>query len=364
MQYAVRIYNHDFSSNLTTIFYGQDMYDFSYFSELSKPGGAQFTINTRNVKCTPANLKMYNKVIIEKDGVGVFIGYIEQLEVRVNTLDVSIVGMLGFFKKRQYSGTFQTALGDTLQGAFFEILTQINSGNPTGISAGVTNVSDPIRDVQFKRSTVIDAWTKLTNMGGGEFEIDTDRNLNFKYTLGTDNSDSVTLQYNINQINSSNLREFKVDVDGKNMANSVVGIRNGGSIYQGNNLASIALFGRLGASINYSQTNSSDDLTREVDNYVVNHKDEFYSPSLVVDESKIDPDTLQLGDTVYVRLNNGFIEIEEAERIIKRTVSVTDNLTEEVKLRFMPASVNLLPSSFAEDIVTLGNRVRLLEQEI
>lgn len=358
--YAIKIYNADFSTPLTTLFYSQDVYNFKYSSEINKPGGSSFTINVLNSKATTTNLRMFNKIIIERDGVGVFIGYIENIKATVNTIDISCIGMLGLFNKRLITASYSTSLSNVI----FGILSDTNASDDTGITAGTSDIVKTVNNMAFSRSTVLDAWLKMANFGGGEIEITSAKVLNFFNRLGEDKSDSVVLQYQINQINTANLRDFNVEVQGKDMINKLTGIRNGGTTNTQSDATSIANFGLLEKQMNFSQTYNDTDLESEVLNYIENHKIEFYAPKMVVNEEKIDIDTLNLGDTVKVKLNNGFMALELNERIIKREVKVSDNLTEELILGLMPETSNLLPSSFLDDIINISKRVSLLESEL
>jgi len=361
--YTVKIYNFDFSTQLTTLFHSYDFYSFKYSTEINKSGSCTFSINVRNTKAVAANFKMYNKIIVEKDGVGVFIGYVENLKVMVNTIEVFCMGILELFKKRIFSHNFTTGAGDTLQSAFFEILTLTNTDNDTGITVGVTDVSQAIANTNFIRSTTLDSWQKLANLASAEFEITPEKKLNFYYDLGEDKSASIVLQYKITQINSSNLRDFNVEVQGSDTANRIIGIANALTQTE-EDATSIAEFGLLTDTFNFTQTADSGDLATETQNKLNNKKLEFYSPVVVVDEQKIDTDNLNLGDTIKVILDNGFLALNQNERIIKKDVTVSDNLKEEVKLNLMPTTGNLLPSSFIDAIIGMNKRINLLESTL
>ena len=358
--YTVQIYTPDFTTLLTTMFYGQDIYNFKYASEINKPGGAGFSVNVRNVKATPSNLTMFNKVIIARDNVEIFIGYIESIQASVNIIDVVCVGMLGFFNKRLATASYSSTVQDTV----FSILTATNSLDDTGISIGTTDISQNLNNLELSRSTVLAAWQKLANLANGEIEITPAKELNFKQRLGTDNSANVLLKYVVTQINDSNLLDFEVEVQGKDMANQVTGIRDGGLTSTDSDATSIANYGLLEKAVNFSQTDNGTDLDSEVANYLDRHKIEFYAPKVVVNSERIDIANLNLGDTVRLKLDNGFMSLDINERIIKREVRVSDNLTEQLELGLMPETGNLLPSDFFNDIITLSNRVSLLESGI
>jgi len=362
--YSIKIYSPDFSTPLTTLWHNYDFYGFSYVTEINKAGSCKFSINVRNDKAIAPNFLMYNKIIVEKSGVGVFIGYIETLNASVNVIEVSCLGILSMFNKRIFNASFNTGAGDTVQSAFFALLTRANLDVDTGITVGTTDVSKAINKVDFNRSTVAAGWQKLANLAKAEFEITPAKVLNFLTKLGTDKSATIILQYKINQINNSNLRDFNVEVQGSDTANRIHGIGNNNKTETKNDLASQAIFGLLAETANFAQTDSNTDLATEVQSSLDNKKLEFYSPSIVVDEQKIDTDTLFLGDTVKIVLNNGFISVDQNERILQKTVTVSDNLREEIKLKLMPETGNLLPSNFTTDINSLNKRISLLESNL
>jgi len=223
---------------------------------------------------------------------------------------------------------------------------------------------DTITDVKFNRSTILAAWSKLANLAGSEFIINGDKTLDFLQEIGTDQSASVVLRYRVTQINMATLNEFSVDVEGKDMTNKVVGLGSGGITDVQQSAASITKYGVLESSKSLIQTDDATDLATETANFVANHKEEFYAPSIVVNTSKIDASILGIGDTVTVDLNNGFIEVNGAYRIIKKMVSVSNNLTEEVNLELMAVGINVLPNTPFEDIVSIEDRVSLLESEL
>lgn len=359
--YSIAIYSPDFSTPLTTLWHKYDFYGFSYSTEINKAGSCKFSINVRNAKAIASNFKMYNKIIVEKNGVGVFIGYIETIVASVNVIEVACFGILELFNKRVFSYGFSAISHDTVQSAFFKILSILNLDEDTGIVAGTTDVSQNITDIAFRRSTAFDGWKKLANLATAEFEITPAKVLNFFKKLGTDKSATLFLQYKITQINSSNLRDFNVEVQGSDTANRIIGIGNNPLVETKEDAVSRANFGLLEDVINFTQTGSALDLQTEAQNELDNKKLEFYSPSIVVDEQKIDTDTLYLGDTVKLVLDNGFIAVNQNERIIKKDVTVSDNLKEEIKLKMMPSTGNLLPSSFTNDIVSLSKRISLIE---
>jgi len=360
--YSIKLYTNDFASNLTNLFHSYDFYDFQWRVEINKAGSMEFVIPVNHEKATATNLALFNKVIVEKDGIGKFIGYIENLQVDTEEIQVKCVGMLGFFEKRLYTASISSADIDT---TMFAILTATNSAGATGISNGTsTGVSGAITSMDFSRSSVLDAWQKIANFGDIEFEIDTDRNFNLYTEMGVDKSDSIFLRYNTTQLPTATILEFDVEVDGGDMANSVTGIRDGGSTASKTDATSIAAYGLLEESKNFAQTANATDLETETQNYLDTSKNEFYSPKITLNPNYITESDIDLGDTVSVQLFNGFINVDLEERIIKKTVSVGEDGMETVSLELLPTTTNKLPSTFLDDIVDLEKRLKLVEGAI
>jgi hypothetical protein len=358
--YRIDILDKDFNA-LTTI-WQQSIYNFSYTNELNKPGSARFTLKLRDAKATTTNLNLYNRVKISRAGVGVFLGYIDNLRASLNDIEVFCMGMLGLFKKRIITTNITATAANT---AVASILSTINSLDDTGISIGTNTPTDTINDVQLVRSKVLAAWDKIANLASqAEFEIDTNRKLNFVTQLGTNKTSTVKFQYNINAINTSTIFDFDVEFEGKDIFNAVTGIRNGGTTTIKTDATSIAAFGRLEEAKNFSQTANDTDLANETQNYVDNRKDEFYSPKITVNTKKIAITAFEVGDTIKIILNNGFINLNRNDRIIKKEVRLSSNNTEEVDVELIPTGSNLLPSTFQNVIVDIAERVNLLESTI
>ena len=369
-KYSIQVYGYNFSSVLTTLTFGYDFYNFEYKIEVSKAGGAKFTMEAKNLKATPTNLKMYNRVVIYKGTVPKFVGYIEKLDVTLNEISIECIGLLGLFKKRLHSGTFNST---TAQAAFYSILTTLNAANDTEVEAGEVDVNLSIDELEFIRTQVFSAWDKLASQAEAEYQIrpalDVSGNLHFyldfKYQLGSDKTDSVYLRYLSSQINSATIVDFQVEVDGGDIVNKVTGVTKNGA---GSTLtstqqdaASIVEFGQLEDTVSFSETLSQTDLDTETAAHVNQHKDEIYTPKIAIDLVKIDESNISLGDLVRVDLNNGFVVLSENNRVLRKTIKLSQNGNEEITVTIQPEGANLLPSSFFSSIVDIENRVRQLE---
>lgn len=343
------------------MFLGADIYNLSYSNEINKPGALTFSIPIKNGKASTLNLKPFNKVILEKGTTGKFIGYIEDMQVDLNQILVNCVGMLGFFKYRLYSANILATPANT---AISNILTTVNASDNTGITLGTATVTNIVNDINFSRSDVLSAWQKIAQMANNsEFIINTDKTLDFLPKLGTDKSGTIVFRYISSQINTATIYDFNIELSGKDMANSIQGYTSGLSSFQ-QDAPSILVFGQLDEAKDFSQTNNGLDLASEVLSYLDNHKSEFYVPKIVPNIQKIDIESFDLGDIVKIKLDNGFISIDENQRIIKKTIKISNNLKENCELNLSSVTKNLLPSPFLGDILEMEKRIKLLEGNI
>ena len=357
--YRINIYNYNFSIKLTSIFLGSDIYSLSYVNELNKTGSARFTIPVLNTKATTTNIKLYNKIKIYKNDTVKFVGYIENIQAGVNELEIGCLGILGIFKKRIITNVYYAT---TVQATFEDILDTINAVNDTGITFGVTTIAQVLNRIELNRVTVASVWNKLSNLADqAEYIINGDLTLDFKSSIGTDKSSSIILQYLVTQINTANVEDFEIEISGKDMVNKVSAV--GKAIYSTKSDAtSILNYGILEETLNEVQTYNQTDLDTEAQNYIDAHKQEFYIPTIVPNISKINIELFKLGDIIKLILSNGYIIVNQNEKIIKIAVDVSNNNIEKLSLSLVPITTNLLPSSFIEeDISSLNKRVSLLE---
>lgn len=365
MAYSIKIYNPNFSGVLTTIFFGNDFYDFNWSLEINKPGGCRFTMKNTNLKATPTNLKLWNKIIVYKDSIPKFVGYIESIKVTKNEISLDCPGIFGYFKKRVYSGSISS---QTLVNSIFSILNSVNATYDTGINTGDydLNLNSQIVDgINLQRLNALSAWQKILDTVNAEIEIDGYLNLNIRTKLGEDKTDTIVLRYINTQLITANLLDFEIDIEGKDMANAIYGISKDSN---GDDLTSvqtdsdsILAFGRLDMPQSFEGARSQVRLDEETEGALVNVIEEFYAPRITLDTTKVSEEDINLGDIVRVVIENGFVSLDRNDRIIKKTVNVQESGQESVQIELLPDGRNKLPSNFIKDIISLQNRVALLE---
>lgn len=371
--YTIRVYGHDFSAGpISTLHFGTHFYDFSFTEELGKPGGFAFTMKADNPKATVANLTLYNRIIIYKGTTPRFVGYIENFRASLQEIKVEGLGLFGLFKKRLFTGSFSSADAKT---SFYSILTTLNSADDTGVVIGNSDVSSTLDDIEFSRSRALTSWEKIADLSSAEFYfrlVDTGSGptifLDFENQIGADKSSLIFLRYLKGQVNSATILNFDVDVDGADIVNSVTGFSKdgGGSDISSTNIdaTSIATFGKLEDAVNFPDSRSVSSLSTETQEHVDVRKDEVYTPKIDLNLTLINEEDLTIGDTVRVEINNDFIVLSRNDRVLKKTVRVSENNNHEVSVTLQPSGSNLLPSSFVSSIVGIEKRVRQIESNL
>lgn len=357
--HKIQVYNRTFSQILTTLS-GVNFYDLEYENELGKGGRASFKMRLRDVQANAVNIRLFNRIKIYKRDKFKFIGYIEDMDMNLNEVTIRCNGMLNMLARRNVS--YHTTAGQTLTSEFYKILNQlINGVDDTGIIQGVSDSTlTPSASIELNDMSGLQAFEKLANLDNKILEIDENRKLNLKTAIGSDKSNTVIFNYNINQIPTATIFDYEVDIKGSDMANVVIGKAESLSASR-TDATSIANWGRLEARENFGGTKNLTDLQNETQAYLDNHKNEVIVPKIKPNPLKIDTDSYLVGDTVRVVLDNGFIAINQKYIINKKTVKITDNLKEDVSVQLTPEGANILPSNFFLDIIKLAKRVTTVE---
>jgi len=342
-----------------TQFTTANFFNLNYVNELGKAGSASFSVKVKDPKATTDNLKLFNKVKIYKDAQFKWSGFIENISCDLNRIDIKCSGMLNIFAKRNLS--YSTTMGQPLTSEFYKILNVLtNNVDDTYIDQGVSESVININVQEFNDASVLSAFEKLADLDNKLLQIDENNQLNLLTKIGSDKSNSIIFQYAVNQIVSSTIFEFNLEIDGKDMANSVAGKAENLSSYQ-SDAVSIAEFGRLETRENFGGTKNITDLQRETLSYLENHKYEIITPTLKPNPLKINPDSYDIGDTVKVFLDNGFVSVNQNHDIIRKSVNIKDSGFEDVEIDLIPSGSNILKSNFFREINKMNKRLITIE---
>jgi len=357
-QYTVRIYDRLF--NPVTTFTNTNVFDLEYSNEVNKPGSASFKIKVRDPKATTTNLKLFNRIKIYKGTLFKFVGYIETLNVSLNTIEVNCVGMFQVLKNRNIA--YQTTPSVTLTYEFYYILNNlINASDDTGINEGTSTSSYFLNNrITFRDNDALSVLQKMAALDNKVININENHELDLIDSPGSDKSDSIILNYDINQIATANIFEYNVEVDGGDMANVVIG-KTKSIVTVQQDPTSIALFGKLEERKNFGESETLQQLEDEAKTYLDIHKNEFIVPKIKPNSLKLDPDSYDIGDTVRVNLDNGFLALNAKYLITKKKVRVSNSGIDDVDIDLVQEGANVLPSNFLNEIADVDKRLTITE---
>lgn len=343
----VRIFNKEFSQ--LTAFLEGEFGALSYMDALGEVGSAEFILDIANEKVTDANLRHYNRVEILEEGVVQWVGYIARKSIEFNTVRVRCRSLIGLFKKR-ITGSPYTLSGDAGQ-AVSTLLSDINSSEDTGIAFGIEDISATI-NMTFDSQDAFYVLTKIADVAGAQFEVDTERSLSFKSQIGEDLSESIVFRYNIAQIEQANILNFNVDDDGDEIVTKAYGKSDALTSSQ-EDTALKAKFGLLETFKNFRVANVQGDLDALTDSEV---KDAAFSPRIELSPNI--KDTFKVGDVVRVQLLNKLINIDGDFQILEKSVKVVN------RQKLISVKISNLTQDVVRKMRDLESRLALLESKV
>ena len=361
--YRVNIISNDGLTTITAFLSG-DLRKIQYTTEINKAGSASFIVQTQSPKSTPANLKLFNRVKIYRGETLQFSGFIDELRIGLNEIEVRCIGLLGLLQKRVYSRVLTNEL---VTDFITELVSTLNANVDTGITVGINDSASTVLGIELTTTTVFGALQRIADTYNLEFNIDKNEKLNVTSTLGTDKSSSVVFRYVSSRVEQATVYEFDVEVSGKEIVNKVFGYSKYSiTTLHGDSedVISQATYGLIEKSVNFTPVSSATQLGEEQDEYIAEHKDEFYTPVVTPNPDKIDVDSYIVGDVVGTLFDNGFIQFSGNYRIIRKTINVSENGVAQPVLDLRPEGKNLLPSTFIDDIINIDERIERLEETL
>lgn len=343
----IKIYNKDMVA--LTAFNSGEFGRLQYKKTLGEIGDASFTIDINNDKASLVNLQHFNRVEISVDGTVEWLGIIVKKDVSFTTVQVRCLELIAVFKKRLVPSAF--TLSGNVSTAFASLLTQINSDDDTGISAGLTDLSDSV-NLTFERQDAITVLKSLASSVGGQFRLNTDRTLDFLSSVGQDLSASVLFTYVVTQPSQANILKFDVSDDGDSIVTRSIGKSDTLSSTQDDALLQ-SKYGVIEVFNNFRVANTQgnlDDLTNE------KNMDSLFSPSL--DLAPTVEDNFTIGDIVSIKIKNKLIDIDDTFQILEKSVKIVNNQ------KSISVKINEIPKTIVNTIGELKSKVELLENNL
>lgn len=230
MSYRIEIFETTGISTIRTVLYEGEFTVEDWGHRINAPARMSFNMHRSHTKATDENLRKFRRARLLRWNGSTFapewLGYIEADKYIGARRHVICAGTLQFFTKRH------TGAAEVFNGAgsteAFGLLTDTNTNDGvTGVSAGTGGVSST-RDLTLDSVDILSAWEELAMAHDAEFEINTDSQLNFVSSLGTDKSSLVTLVYRKDGQPGTNLDEIEFGEDARDMANKIIGYNSAG----------------------------------------------------------------------------------------------------------------------------------------
>jgi len=351
--YRVDVYNHDFSSQLTT-FVRPKLRNVTI--RLNKVTSALFEVPKVLDTATATNLAEMNKVKIlrwsedQEDHVPIWVGSIESIQEGDETWEVGCTHLLDVLDNR-YTGSDENING-VAPTEIFSLLSSVNSAADTGIIAGSTDLTDSV-NFTFNRKSVLQVLDDIIEAElEGEFEIDPDTlELNLMTSVGVDKSSTVVFIRDDDNPQANNVLDARIKTEGKEIFNYIVGqgkTSGGTPMTQiAQDATSIAARGRREKIVTFDEARDTSQLLAAAEAYLAQHKD----PLIDLDVSPEDKQTITniaggttekgydffddyvVGDLVMVKYRTGYQEIARTERVVEVRLSVDDASNETIQIK-------------------------------
>lgn len=262
----------------------------------------------------------------------------EQANVQGEISDNSIepITITAFDYLEQFNNRFTPAISEFLAEDAGQIAWELidASQNETdgdfGITEGTIEVTQD-RDRTYYNQNIMEAIVNLSNVVGGfDFEITNDKVFNVYASKGLDRSETVSFEYGIN------IQDAKIQMDHTNPVNEAISLGEG---FGASQLREVAIDVearetyrlRQGVLFDPEVTESSTLLDKGEELLRTNKQPQIKISFTQVSETLPSLGTLELGDTVKIRIIRGIWNIFNNFRIYGLIVSIDDKNNEEVE---------------------------------
>lgn len=345
-------YIYDLSNTL--IAQVDEVLDFETTKKINDVSTASFALFHTNPYCTRAYMKEYRRIkinmLVGNTEKTMFDGVIRGFEANLVKTTIRCESFEHYFDRRLLSGDYSfvnQSINTIIQG----LLTNLNGAYNSGITldCGITTLTSK----EYKRGESFLKVLKDLAENGYEFSI-IDKVLIFKTTIGIDRTTGdnfVEYRYDINEPDDRSIDNVKMTVDGKDLANAVLGKADTAYNFV-SDAPSIAEFGMLEASFSTSW-----DDTATSQSYLDDHKVSL--SEFDVDTNNQDFFQADLGDivSVYIYVGNDVMFFDGSMKVIEKSFASGDLARINFKLW-----VSVVRSKdIIEQIWDVQNRLKTLE---
>ena len=306
----IKVYDKDFNP-LTTLL-DIDYNNLTHTQEMGRVGSAQFTMELRNQKINERNLRHYNRIeVVDETGVR-FVGYIDYKKIVDNVITIRCSSLIGILKKRILNGQF--LLTGVIDGFFKSLLTSLNNYSDTTIVVGDIDTGQTVSK-RFNDTTFYGVLEIMTSTVNAEFEVDTQRRLNIKPSLGNDLRDSVKFIHDYKRPEQNTLLNVDYEDDGDTITTRSVGATSGGLRVAYLTQFYSNRYGVLERFVNLSNSATQQDLNQSTLRLL---RQNVYTVNLSI-KPEI-PDNFEVGDFVKVYIRNRLNTLNADYQILRKVV--------------------------------------------
>lgn len=342
----VRIYTKDLT--VITTLLQKDVESVEFTDKLEGDGSGSFVVRADNSKITASALKLYNRVKFFEDGVCKFYGFITENNYDLNTISIKLFSIGYLLKNRTLGGSY-VATG-TISTILTNMLSTVNTANPTGISLGTVDSSlTTSYSKTYDSGNDFDYIVKDLLGDTAQYRVDENGLIQVAVLLGTDKSSTVRLRYDVNQIESANITSFKVKESGQNILTEILAKRTGGSVVVSDTDLQTE-YGLIQTTKTYQYVSDNTQLTAKA---TLDLKGAIYSPEITLSPTVLD--NFSVCDILGVRLYNKFIDIATSYQVLEKSVSyIGTEKTIRIKL-------NEKQKDLIDILLDQKQRIKLLE---
>lgn len=225
---------------------------------------------------------------------------------------------------------------DTLQLS----LTQGGSAiNLTDAGTGTFELKIADRAFNFANQTILSALQTIAHSVGSEFFVDFGAIAKVLESRGSDKSNGeVDFKSMDSKPNESNLQEVDVIYDMSKTYNKIIGTGNSLTSTK-ENTTSQGTYGLLEQAVSFPNISDQATLDQETEIEVGIVDNPFEIPKALVVNEKINESLYDVGDTIKVKLERGFYELDSSYRIVSKRVIVRgDNQQVDVEVGLSSSS--------------------------
>lgn len=286
---------------------------------------------------------------IKRNGVYILGANVAQIGYTANntsvTMAIQCYGYLTYYKYRFYTGSFTSTPQATI---LYNIIDDLNSetGGDYGVTEGEEYGTAMNRDRSYANKEVKSLFNQMSEViDGVDFKFNPDKTLDIWNTAtackGVYRPD-VVLEYPLN------IKGFSFYRTGSNVSNHVIAVgktppeSDTQPIVEVDDATSENYLYRRSKLVTYNSVESIETLTQHANAVLYYTKDIIEIPSLTVGDNVLDLSTLDVGDTITVKMN-GDIALQNINgdyRIKSIQCKVDQNFGEEVTLNFDNIDIN------------------------